>query len=68
MSMVKLLIYRSPCIAIPPSLISTSFIESPVLLSNVKVSFFFFDPISSFYLLNLMSEVKFRTGSEFLGI
>ncbi|GAV86845.1 WRKY domain-containing protein [Cephalotus follicularis] len=32
----KLPISRSPCITIPPGLSPTSFLESPVLLSNVK--------------------------------
>lgn len=38
MSPAKLPISRSPCITIPPGLSPTSFLESPVLLSNVKVS------------------------------
>ncbi|XP_068484707.1 probable WRKY transcription factor 20 isoform X2 [Phaseolus vulgaris] len=33
----KLPISRSPCITIPPGLSPTSFLESPVLLSNMKV-------------------------------
>ncbi|KAG8658320.1 probable WRKY transcription factor 20 [Manihot esculenta] len=37
MSPAKLPISRSPCITIPPGLSPTSFLESPVLLSNVKV-------------------------------
>ncbi|CAN1290576.1 Probable WRKY transcription factor 20 [Linum perenne] len=36
MSPAKLPISRSPCITIPPGLSPTSFLESPVLLSNVK--------------------------------
>lgn len=38
MSPAKLPISRSPCITIPPGLSPTSFPESPVLLSNMKVS------------------------------
>ena len=38
MSPAKLPISRSPCITIPPGLSPTSFLESPVLLSNMKVS------------------------------
>lgn len=46
-SPAKLPISRSPCITIPPGLSPSSFLESPVLLSNMKVSesslcFFFF--------------------------
>ncbi|XP_028221436.1 probable WRKY transcription factor 20 isoform X2 [Glycine soja] len=37
MSPAKLPISRSPCITIPPGLSPTSFLESPVLLSNMKV-------------------------------
>ncbi|KAF7815937.1 putative WRKY transcription factor 20 isoform X1 [Senna tora] len=37
MSPASLPISRSPCITIPPGLSPTSFLESPVLLSNVKV-------------------------------
>ncbi|KAF7831305.1 putative WRKY transcription factor 20 isoform X1 [Senna tora] len=37
MSPAKLPISRSPCITIPPGLSPTSFLESPVLLSNIKV-------------------------------
>ncbi|KAI4320824.1 hypothetical protein MLD38_034269 [Melastoma candidum] len=37
MSPAKLPISRSPCMTIPPGLSPTSFLESPVLLSNVKV-------------------------------
>jgi hypothetical protein len=40
MSPAKLPISRSACITIPPGLSPTSFLESPVLLSNVKVSGF----------------------------
>ncbi|WCJ33040.1 WRKY family transcription factor family protein [Euphorbia peplus] len=36
MSPAKLPISRSPCMTIPPGLSPTSFLESPVLLSNVK--------------------------------
>ncbi|CAH8381817.1 unnamed protein product [Eruca vesicaria subsp. sativa] len=36
MSPAKLPISRSPCITIPPGLSPTSFLESPVLLSNIK--------------------------------
>lgn len=36
MSPAKLPISRSPCIMIPPGLSPSSFLESPVLLSNVK--------------------------------
>ncbi|KAJ8427605.1 hypothetical protein Cgig2_020731 [Carnegiea gigantea] len=36
MSPAKLPISRSPCITIPPGLSPTSFLESPVLLSNFK--------------------------------
>ncbi|XAR56768.1 hypothetical protein NMG60_11037358 [Bertholletia excelsa] len=36
LSPAKLPISRSPCITIPPGLSPTSFLESPVLLSNVK--------------------------------
>lgn len=39
MSPAKLPISRSPCITIPPGLSPTSFLESPVLLSNIKVTF-----------------------------
>jgi hypothetical protein len=39
MSPAKLPISRSPCITIPPGYSPTSFLESPVLLSNMKVSF-----------------------------
>jgi len=38
MSPAKLPISRSPCVTIPPGLSPTSFLESPVLLSNMKVS------------------------------
>lgn len=38
MSPAKLPISRSPCLTIPPGLTPTSFLESPVLLSNMKVS------------------------------
>ncbi|KAL8142191.1 hypothetical protein V2J09_015223 [Rumex salicifolius] len=38
MSPAKLPISRSPCLTIPPGLSPSSFLESPVLLSNVKVS------------------------------
>ncbi|XP_014518733.1 probable WRKY transcription factor 20 [Vigna radiata var. radiata] len=37
MSPAKLPISRSPCVTIPPGLSPTSFLESPVLLSNMKV-------------------------------
>ncbi|XP_061375629.1 probable WRKY transcription factor 20 [Gastrolobium bilobum] len=37
MSPAKLPISRSPCITIPPGMSPTSFLESPVLLSNMKV-------------------------------
>ncbi|KAI9115749.1 hypothetical protein K1719_013418 [Acacia pycnantha] len=37
MSPASLPISRSPCITIPPGLSPSSFLESPVLLSNVKV-------------------------------
>ncbi|KAM7252248.1 hypothetical protein ACFE04_024131 [Oxalis oulophora] len=37
MSPAKLPISRSPCMTIPPGLSPSSFLESPVLLSNVKV-------------------------------
>ncbi|KAI4307912.1 hypothetical protein L6164_031038 [Bauhinia variegata] len=37
MSPAKLPISRSPCITIPPGLSPSSFLESPVLLSNMKV-------------------------------
>ncbi|XP_045830621.1 probable WRKY transcription factor 20 isoform X1 [Trifolium pratense] len=37
MSPAKLPISRSPCITIPPGYSPTSFLESPVLLSNMKV-------------------------------
>ncbi|KAJ1392525.1 WRKY domain [Sesbania bispinosa] len=37
LSPAKLPISRSPCITIPPGLSPTSFLESPVLLSNMKV-------------------------------
>ncbi|XP_020206545.1 probable WRKY transcription factor 20 isoform X2 [Cajanus cajan] len=37
MSPAKLPISRSPCITVPPGLSPTSFLESPVLLSNMKV-------------------------------
>ncbi|KAM3355707.1 putative WRKY transcription factor 20 [Capsicum galapagoense] len=36
MSPAKLPISRSPCITIPPGLSPSSFLESPVLLSNIK--------------------------------
>ncbi|CAB4277924.1 unnamed protein product [Prunus armeniaca] len=36
MSPAKLPISRSPCLTIPPGLSPTSFLESPVLLSNMK--------------------------------
>ncbi|GAB4846043.1 WRKY transcription factor [Ancistrocladus abbreviatus] len=36
MSPAKLPISRSPCLTIPPGLSPTSFLESPVLLSNIK--------------------------------
>ncbi|KAL6205389.1 hypothetical protein ACLB2K_022649 [Fragaria x ananassa] len=36
MSPAKLPISRSPCLTIPPGLTPTSFLESPVLLSNMK--------------------------------
>lgn len=39
MSPAKLPISRSTCISIPPGLSPTSFLESPVLLSNIKVCF-----------------------------
>lgn len=38
MSPAKLPISRSTCITIPPGLSPTSFLESPVLLSNIKVN------------------------------
>lgn len=38
MSPAKLPISRSPVLTIPPGLSPTSFLESPVLLSNMKVS------------------------------
>lgn len=38
MSPAKLPISRSPCVTVPPGLSPTSFLESPVLLSNMKVS------------------------------
>ncbi|KAI3695185.1 hypothetical protein L1987_78174 [Smallanthus sonchifolius] len=54
MSPAKLPISRSPCITIPPGLSPTSFLESPVLLTNIKVepspttgSFFKSQPINS---------------------
>ena len=37
MSPAKLPISRSTCLTIPPGLSPTSFLESPVLLSNMKV-------------------------------
>ncbi|XP_047334522.1 probable WRKY transcription factor 20 [Impatiens glandulifera] len=37
MSPAKLPISRSPCLMIPPGLSPSSFLESPVLLSNIKV-------------------------------
>lgn len=37
MSPAKLPISRSPCITIPPGLSPTSFLDSPVLLTNLKV-------------------------------
>ncbi|KAG7028279.1 putative WRKY transcription factor 20 [Cucurbita argyrosperma subsp. argyrosperma] len=37
LSPAKLPISRSPCITIPPGLSPTSFLESPVLLTNLKV-------------------------------
>lgn len=37
MSPAKLPISRSACVAVPPGLSPTSFLESPVLLSNMKV-------------------------------
>ena len=39
MSPAKLPISRSPCLTIPPGLSPSSLLESPVLLSNMKVSF-----------------------------
>ncbi|KAG6411705.1 hypothetical protein SASPL_129789 [Salvia splendens] len=39
MSPAKLPISRSTCITIPPGLRPTSFLDSPVLLSNIKVAF-----------------------------
>lgn len=42
MSPAKLPISRGSCITIPPGLSPTSFLESPVLLSNVKVGFCLF--------------------------
>lgn len=47
MSPAKLPISRSPCITIPPGLSPTSFLESPVLLSNMKVSLHFASSSSS---------------------
>ena len=41
LSPAKLPISRSPCLTIPPGLSPTSFLESPVLLSNMKVRFGF---------------------------
>ncbi|TQD91116.1 hypothetical protein C1H46_023291 [Malus baccata] len=38
MSPAKLPISRSPCLTIPHGLSPTSFLESPVLLSNMKFS------------------------------
>jgi len=38
LSPAKLPISRSPCVTISPGLSPTSFLESPVLLSNMKVS------------------------------
>ncbi|XP_028103271.1 probable WRKY transcription factor 20 isoform X2 [Camellia sinensis] len=38
MSPAKLPISRSPCMTIPPGLSPTSFLDSPVLLSNMKTS------------------------------
>lgn len=48
MSPAKLPISRSPCITIPPGLSPSSFLESPVLLSNVKVSYVFREILSCF--------------------
>lgn len=41
LSPAKLPISRSPGITIPPGFSPTSFLESPVLLSSMKVSFYF---------------------------
>lgn len=49
MSPAKLPISRSPCIMIPPGLSPSSFLESPVLLSNVKVSYVFREIVSWFW-------------------
>lgn len=40
MSPAKLPISRSPCSTVPPGMSPTSFLESPVLLSNMKVGSF----------------------------
>lgn len=57
MSPAKLPISRSPVLTIPPGLSPTSFLESPVLLSNMKVlkdiSFFLVSRVLFFYLLKM---------------
>lgn len=72
MSPAKLPISRSTCITIPPGLSPTSFLESPVLLSNIKAepsptTGSFFKPQMKQHSgenTTLSSEKKFSTGNN----
>lgn len=61
MSPAKLPISRSPCITIPPGLSPTSFLESPVLLSNIKVRrrFAFASPMLYFSVFPISARSAF---------
>ncbi|GER32859.1 WRKY DNA-binding protein 2 [Striga asiatica] len=60
MSPAKLPISRSTCISIPPGLSPTSFLDSPVLLSNMKSEF------SQIVQLALVARLRLEFGSGFV--
>ena len=62
MSPAKLPISRSPCLTIPPGLSPSSLLESPVLLSNMKVSFFASKTVDVFINSVVMIFQNCRTG------